>query len=411
MLKSLHIKNFQSHKETFVEFSPNVTCFTGLNNHGKSVILRALFKIIRNDPDGVTFISDTPVIEQDCSIVLVTDRGKVERRVKRGNVVGNNMYIVNDSLEFSNFSKTGIPKEVLEILDISEPIEFGGISIDLNFQNQFDLMFLTQGDGLASLRGKVLGKVTNIDDINRAIQIGASEEKQLKKDISILEDNLEKNKKEKELYSDLTSQERSLGDIKQHLIRSNDLQELIKQVNTKKEEILSIVKNAKAYQNKIECIERIKVNDKILLIECLLKKIFLLKKLFSLQKSIFHYRKIYDLQIAVSQRQIYEKFQRVQLLILVIKMQLHLHTLNKYALLPVNIDLPLIYNLYTQYTSMLLLNNNISNLQQNINFNNAQIRQYMDTEIRTEQEFFQLKRELKICPTCGEPFHLKEKLI
>jgi exonuclease SbcC len=400
MFKSLQIKNFQSHKNTFVEFSPNVTCFTGNNNHGKSVILRALLKVIRNNPDGVSFITDTPFLEQECSIILVTDKGKVERRIKRGNVTGNNMYIVNDVLEFSNFSKTGIPKEVLEILEVSDPIEFGGADIDLNFQNQFDMMFLTQGDGLASLRGKVLGKVTNIDDVNRAIQIGASEEKTLKKEINVLQSSIEKNKQEQGLFKDLYLQEQQVKNIKEFLNRGIDLQNVIEQVSLKKEEVVDIVKNAKAYRVKLDIITKIDVNAELSLIENLKRKISLLKDIIVLQQKLSHFTQILGLQIPINQDLLNERFLKTRLLINIIELQAQLQLLKRNADISVNVNLQLLFNLYARHSNLYFL----LQLHQQISLNLSQFHDQQIEESKVDQEYTALKNELKICPTCGKPF-------
>ena len=66
MIKQINIKNFQSHKDSTLEFSEDVTAIVGLNNHGKSVVFRALQKCIRDIPNGTSFITDTPAQENEC---------------------------------------------------------------------------------------------------------------------------------------------------------------------------------------------------------------------------------------------------------------------------------------------------------------------------------------------------------
>lgn len=180
MIKSLHIENFQSHKDTMIEFSPNVTAIVGLNNHGKSAVLRALRKVVRNSPDGNLFIRDG---ETKTKITLDLDSGTVVRQVKSDQSADNNLYEVKtpeaDPLTFVKFGKTGIPQEVLDVLHVSDVQSFSGVDYDINFQTQFDDLFLVVGSGLASIRGKVLSKVTGLDTIYRAIQIAGAAEKKL----------------------------------------------------------------------------------------------------------------------------------------------------------------------------------------------------------------------------------------
>ena len=186
MLRRLVLDNFQSHKHTEIDFSEDLTCVVGLNNHGKSAIFRGLQKCIRNIPDGNTFVSDTPKQEEECLITVYSDKGIVTRKVRIDNASDANSYIVKGEagdVVYAKFGRTGIPEEVLNCLPADSPIVFGDVEIDLNFQNQIDPLFLMQGTGLPALRGKVLGRSTGVDNVQRAIQIGASEEKKLKSEI------------------------------------------------------------------------------------------------------------------------------------------------------------------------------------------------------------------------------------
>lgn len=173
MFKELRVQNFQSHKDSVLQFSPNVTAICGLNNMGKSAFVKAIKKVVRDDPDGTTFIRDG---EKECLISIEVDNTTILRRVRNDKSDEANMYVVG-STEFTKFARTGIPIEVKNALNISGIQTFTDIDIDLNFQTQLDELFLIQGDGLASKRGKILGRTTGIDVVAKAIQIAASEER------------------------------------------------------------------------------------------------------------------------------------------------------------------------------------------------------------------------------------------
>jgi exonuclease SbcC len=180
MLKSLEIHNFQSHRDTKVVFSEGLTCFQGLNNHGKSVIFRALKKVVRNKPTGSNFVSDWA---DTCTIILETDKGTVTRKIRSVQATDANMYIIGESEEYASFG-LDIPPAVLACLGISQPQTFSNVDLDINFQSQLDVMFLVQGDGLPSLRGKVLSRVTGVDVAQRGIQKSAALEREHTKDIN-----------------------------------------------------------------------------------------------------------------------------------------------------------------------------------------------------------------------------------
>ena len=191
MYKSLQIENFQSHKNSIVEFDKNVTAIVGLNNHGKSALLKALRKVVRDEPDGTNFISNVPDKASFMKITLLNnDNSYVIREVKRGLKEGDNCYkvVTSDDKEFDfhKFAKTGIPQEVLDVLDISQPQTFGNTLFDLNFQKQLDDLFLVSGDGLSSIRSKVLSKITGVDVVQRGIQVGKLKENDINKEMKSL---------------------------------------------------------------------------------------------------------------------------------------------------------------------------------------------------------------------------------
>lgn len=189
MLKKLLLNNFQSHKHTEIEFAEHVTAIVGLNNQGKSAIFRGLQKCIRNIPDGNSFITDTPNQEHECIITVESDEGIVSRKVRNDNASDANAYIIENNgvpEVYAKFGRTGIPDEIMSKLPVDLPQTFGDVEIDLNFHNQLDDMFLMQGSGLPALRGKVLGKATGVDKVQRAVQLCAAEEKRLKGEIKNL---------------------------------------------------------------------------------------------------------------------------------------------------------------------------------------------------------------------------------
>lgn len=73
MLRKLHIKNFESHKDTIIEFNNGFNVFTGNSDKGKSSIIRALSAVCYNkwNPDMMRLNED------ECIVELTTDNGIV----------------------------------------------------------------------------------------------------------------------------------------------------------------------------------------------------------------------------------------------------------------------------------------------------------------------------------------------
>ena len=150
MLTSLHITNFQSHKESHLEFDPGVNVIIGESDSGKTAILRALRWVLTNRPGGYSFRSSWG---GDTSIGIWTENALVVRE-KTGT---NNIYRLNDT-EFKAFG-TEVPEEIQNALNMNE----------INVQNQLDLPFL-----LRDSPGQVaahFNKIAHLDAIDKSMQL------------------------------------------------------------------------------------------------------------------------------------------------------------------------------------------------------------------------------------------------
>lgn len=152
MLKSISLQNFQSHKNTELQFDPGVNVIIGSSDAGKSAVLRAMLWTIFNRPSGESFKSywggDTTV---DISLEKETiSREKGEE----------NLYVVSSSslkkpVEFRAFGQK-IPDEISSLFNIS----------DINIQKQMDAPFLlsaTPGEV-----GRILNQAVKLDIIDTA---------------------------------------------------------------------------------------------------------------------------------------------------------------------------------------------------------------------------------------------------
>jgi len=140
MLEYLHLKDWQSHRDTHLEFHPGVNVIVGENNAGKTAIVRALWTLVFN-PMGYMkkfrrFKSKTwPTIE-------IGWKGHTIVRNRNGYILDDKVYkAVRDT----------IPTPIKELLNLTE----------LNFKTiREDLFFISMAPGA---RAKLLSKVTGLD--------------------------------------------------------------------------------------------------------------------------------------------------------------------------------------------------------------------------------------------------------
>lgn len=130
MIRSIHIQNFESHKDTQMDFDSGVNTIVGESENGKSAILRALSWVVFNRPAGDAFRSNWG---GSTKVTVVTDTGTVVREKSNKK----NRYLIAKKshdgpfLELKAFGQE-VPKEVSDILNLSS----------VNFQTQFDSHFL-----------------------------------------------------------------------------------------------------------------------------------------------------------------------------------------------------------------------------------------------------------------------------
>jgi exonuclease SbcC len=145
MIETIHIKNFQSHKDTYITFGTGVNVITGTSDSGKTSLLRGLIWLTTNKPGGEAFRSDWG---GETSVTIELADGNTIARIKGKQ----NKYLLNDQ-EFFAF-KTGVPEEIQKVLNFN----------NLNIQEQLEKPFL-----LDETPGKVaahFNKVANLEKID-----------------------------------------------------------------------------------------------------------------------------------------------------------------------------------------------------------------------------------------------------
>lgn len=151
MIQSLKIENFQSHRDTLLEFCPGINVITGNSNCGKTAILRSLNWIVNNRPGGLSFKSSFADKKEDCKVSIVIN----DQTITKTKNTSINKYEIGSSL----FDVVGsnVPSEVSTILNIN----------DINFQSQFDKHFLITDS--AGEVGRTINKIVKLDIIDELI--------------------------------------------------------------------------------------------------------------------------------------------------------------------------------------------------------------------------------------------------
>jgi len=181
MLEYLRLVNFQIWKDITFTYVPGINVHVGESDKGKSSILRALFWWALNKPSGDEFIRD------GADFCLVEGGLSGNNIIQRYRSKKENKYVVNGEV-FSTV-RTGVPKEVQNILHLSET----------NFQMQDDPFFLI---GLSSPGdvAKKLNSVVGLDKIDTSISYPDKIVRRMNSKARLLKEALSEKKKKLNRY-------------------------------------------------------------------------------------------------------------------------------------------------------------------------------------------------------------------
>lgn len=196
MLKSLQIKNFQSHAESFLVFSPKVNVITGLSQSGKTAIIRALNWVTTNRPLGGNYFSnfagkkgETKVLVSFEDLPDISLKKQVRINKKGEKEAGNTSYEMGED-SFQGMGRD-VPDVVREAFNLSE----------INIQKQLDQPYLiTSAPGEA---GKVINKITKLEEVDEWVSKITTKINSANKESNILEGQLKDKKEQLEEYKDL----------------------------------------------------------------------------------------------------------------------------------------------------------------------------------------------------------------
>ena len=253
MIKKLNIQNFQSHKDSTLNFDKGMNVIVGQSDSGKTAIIRALKFAIWNKPGGNDFRSNWG---GNTSVEIITK----EHSIKRSKVKNENIYKLNDLKPFKAFG-TNVPDEILQALNTDA----------INLQQQMDSPFLlkdTSGNVAAHFN-----KIAKLDKIDEGLKYIQSHIYSITKNIAWTKDHISEKNEQLEEFIDLNQFEKDIEKAEElqlnlqrtehllnELIKTSDRLQLIDTAIIKKSKILpaekAIDKALALIQQKKEIIQK-----------------------------------------------------------------------------------------------------------------------------------------------------------
>ena len=208
---SVEIHNFQSHKDTKIEFENGLNVIIGDSNSGKTAILRAIQWCIDNYPLGSDFITTG---EDDCHVTInFSDGTSITRertRDKSGSYVVTGKTAQPDgSYKFWTQTYKGFgSKPLIEVLNVHQMPKINltkDISTHLNVMSQLDPAFLVTDSPLN--KASIIGRLTGTQNIDATVKFVNKESLGCSKEVTRLtkerDDLYPKYEEQKERFSNL----------------------------------------------------------------------------------------------------------------------------------------------------------------------------------------------------------------
>lgn len=232
MIKRLQLYNFQSHKDSELNFVPGLNVIAGQSDSGKTAILRGLYWLSYNKPSGDSFINNKIKSDSFCGVSLDMDEVVISR--EKGKKV--NSYFIGSERQDMMEELKAFGQEVPE--EVSKALNFD----DINIQRQMDSPFL-----LSDTPGEVakfLNKVTNLDVIDKCLSNLASFKRTASSSLKSIDAELASTEKEiseldyldkaQELLFEIEAKNSILEDLENKI---SGLEELLEEIEEWEEEL------------------------------------------------------------------------------------------------------------------------------------------------------------------------------
>ena len=221
MIKKVHLKNFESHEDSEIDFTDGLNLIIGQSNQGKSSIVRAIALVCANrfDKDCVRTGSDF------CEVTVETDKGSVT--AQRGESV--NRWIVRhlngETKEYKNLGLS-VPPDAFEVLGIGERTH-GDIKELPNIMFQLEKHYmLSEIDGkkaTSNMIARMMDDAIGIGGMEDLIKDMATDFQSFKKDLNDCVSSISEKKSEIMEESIFKDKEES---VKLSRSMFNDVQEI-----------------------------------------------------------------------------------------------------------------------------------------------------------------------------------------
>ena len=257
-LISLHLKNYQAHVDSTINFVDGLNVIIGPTDAGKSSIIRSLLKIIRDTPAGKGFIHTG---EDTCTLTLVFENfGEVYTLIRTVSASKNEYSLQKAGEAVQSFAGFGrdIPQEILDVVSMALIQLENGETVDLHFADQYDLPFMLAGT--ASMRSRLLGRIAGLHILGKASLAASKDERQAGTEISHVKSECDQLSKEIESMPDIAALETQVESLQTRLIDAKALDSRVEHLQSLSTALNSIKTTGKQLAQEVKALPQLDID-------------------------------------------------------------------------------------------------------------------------------------------------------
>ncbi|MBS4535987.1 AAA family ATPase [Clostridium sp. D2Q-14] len=242
-ITNVEINNFQSHKNTKIDFINGLNVIVGPSDQGKTAIIRAIKWVLYNEPLGDFFIRHG---ENEVSVIITFNTGE---KVKRLRSKSKNIYVYickNGSEEIYEGFGTNPPIDIVEKLNIKKINLDSKESKSINIGEQLEGPFLLSQKN--SIKANAIGRLVGVHVVDKAVQNTIKDTRSLTIKNNSLKDDIDTLELKLSKYDYLKS-------LENKIVKLETIEEAI---NYKENSLSKLILIKKKYYNNIKEIKKYK---------------------------------------------------------------------------------------------------------------------------------------------------------
>lgn len=225
-LKKVILKNFQSHKDSSIEFDQGLNIIVGPSDSGKSAVIRGIKWALYNDPAGDYFIREG---EKEASVTLEFSNNI---KIKRLRSKSKNSYIIinNDGEEiiFEGFGNK-VPQEIIDLIGIEKVPLDTNESNAINLGEQLEGAFLLSEKG--STRASAIGRLVGVNLIDDALKDTLKDVRNISIEKKSLTESIKSTEEELITFN-------YLDNLKENILKMEDIRDNIRKKTIMKDKLI-----------------------------------------------------------------------------------------------------------------------------------------------------------------------------